>query len=225
MDTSDTPMPPMPNYDDLAKMVEDPLWPTGYAGVTEIFPGTFQARHAPTMRAFGTHSSAKKAAAVIGKYLAVGNFPGYQEVLAKMVEDPLSPTGYAGVTEVAPGKFEYYHAPTMERSRLYPTAKKAAAAYARYVNCFAGRRAAATPAAASSSNTAMPASGLSPMGGAPAMDGACLTELVPIARSRGNMPWKRNRLSPFKTELDTHPSEPPDATHDGGPPPAKKTRA
>ena len=31
MDTSDTPMPPMPNYDDLAKMVEDPLSPTGYA--------------------------------------------------------------------------------------------------------------------------------------------------------------------------------------------------
>ena len=67
MDTSDTPMPPLPNYDDLAKMVEDPLSPTGYAGVTEIAPGMFQARHARTMSGFGFHSSAKKAAAVIGK--------------------------------------------------------------------------------------------------------------------------------------------------------------
>ena len=38
MDTSDTPMPPMPNYDDLAKMVEDPLSPTGYAGVLSPRP-------------------------------------------------------------------------------------------------------------------------------------------------------------------------------------------
>ena len=32
-----------------------------------------------------------------------------------------------------------------------------------------------------------------------AMDGACLGELVPIAKlTRGNIPWRRNRLSPFK---------------------------
>ena len=32
-----------------------------------------------------------------------------------------------------------------------------------------------------------------------AMDGACLAELVPIAKlRRGNIPWRRNRLSPFK---------------------------
>ena len=31
------------------------------------------------------------------------------------------------------------------------------------------------------------------------MDGACLGELVPIAKlTRGNLPWRRNRLSPFK---------------------------
>ena len=105
MDTSDTPMPPMPNYDDLAKMVEDPLSPTGYAWVTEIAPGVFEARHNPIK--LGTHSSAKKAAAVIARYLAVGGFHFPEDVMAKMVEDPLSPTGYAGVTEVAPGKFEY----------------------------------------------------------------------------------------------------------------------
>ena len=31
MDTSDTPMPPMPNYDDLAKMVEDPSIPLSFS--------------------------------------------------------------------------------------------------------------------------------------------------------------------------------------------------
>jgi hypothetical protein len=54
-------------------LYEDPLSPTGYAGVTEIAPGVFEARHAPTCRKLGTHSSKKKAAAVYAKYV---NGPG-----------------------------------------------------------------------------------------------------------------------------------------------------
>ena len=38
MDTSDTPMPPMPNYDDLAKMVEDPLSPASPSPLDPPFP-------------------------------------------------------------------------------------------------------------------------------------------------------------------------------------------
>lgn len=54
-------------------LYEDARSPTGYAGVTEIAPGMFEARHAPTCRKLGTHSSAKKAAAVYAKYV---NGPG-----------------------------------------------------------------------------------------------------------------------------------------------------
>lgn len=54
-------------------LYEDARSPTGYAGVTEIAPGVFEARHAPTCRKLGTHSSAKKAAAVYAKYV---NGPG-----------------------------------------------------------------------------------------------------------------------------------------------------
>lgn len=54
-------------------LYEDARSPTGYAGVTEIAPGVFEARHAPTCRKLGNHSSAKKAAAVYAKYV---NGPG-----------------------------------------------------------------------------------------------------------------------------------------------------
>ena len=66
----------MPVFDTSLRetgLYEDARSPTGYAGVTEIAPGIFEARHAPTCRKLGTHSSAKKAAAVYAKYV---NGPG-----------------------------------------------------------------------------------------------------------------------------------------------------
>ena len=51
----------------------------------------------------------------------------------QLYQDARSPTGYAGVTEIGPGQFQAFHAPTARKLGLHSSAKKAAAAYARYV--------------------------------------------------------------------------------------------